>query len=790
MKALKTISLCVLAVQIVSGEVPRKPEDLGAHRARVSDRAEVEMLVDLLRGIADGERVEGIARKHVAPAFDTRSLLVPARADVTSTASELTIEGATATAVSATGRMQFQKTDGQWMLTSLEGNAGANVQAVTRSASEGPSVGRTFIQVPVSGEHGIDRLSKGITRSMLDRALLSAGGQTASYYAISYLSAAPFVRSTYLQFIVDREWNRILYGNMNHWIKAHTGVSGPASLAVGADGRLYVSESAGQKVSVLRIEGEESATTLVPLFSIGGLSEPTDVALNDGGTPLAPGDDVLYVLEQGENKIVKFSVGTTGATLVATFDGFDNPSALATGRWNGATNDLLYVVDKTGKHLQLFRDDGTVLTKIAELNGTVRQYFGNIETDHFGNVYLVESTVGQVLKYTSDLKYLDSDSGNDTFDAPGALDVPFGRITIEGEGTYWAGFDQLFALERWTESTGAQRRMLGLALKDIRFLPDANMSTLSSSFLLTDFGDVAIRVYDAEDLLVRTVYSGWMTSGRKTIPWDRRNMDGALVAPGTYRVEIEGSSPYREEATVSLTEFYLPLYYWQNCGSNIAPDDAMLVQGSAVQWGSAPSQTASEHATSVQYRFTGLNPESEYQIAAEYAAADGQQRLQDLSASGIPLHSPVAVSSTPHETGFLTVPKESYANGELLVSVNRRGEGTAVISQLWVKETGAGFEPHQLDGTLPTTFALEQNYPNPFNPSTVIRYALPVDARVSLTVYDITGREIATLVNEHKQAGSYEVSFDSRSGSMASGVYFYRVQAGTFSETKKMILLK
>jgi len=89
----------------------------------------------------------------------------------------------------------------------------------------------------------------------------------------------------------------------------------------------------------------------------------------------------------------------------------------------------------------------------------------------------------------------------------------------------------------------------------------------------------------------------------------------------------------------------------------------------------------------------------------------------------------------------------------------------------------------------PTQFALEQNYPNPFNPSTVISYQLPVAAgHVSLKVYDILGREVATLVNEQKAPGNYEVKFDG--SKLASGVYIYRIEAGKFSDTKKLLLIK
>ncbi|HMU44429.1 MAG TPA: T9SS type A sorting domain-containing protein [Ignavibacteriaceae bacterium] len=89
---------------------------------------------------------------------------------------------------------------------------------------------------------------------------------------------------------------------------------------------------------------------------------------------------------------------------------------------------------------------------------------------------------------------------------------------------------------------------------------------------------------------------------------------------------------------------------------------------------------------------------------------------------------------------------------------------------------------------IPTGFVLEQNYPNPFNPSTAIRFQVPNASFVNLKVYDVLGKEVATLVNEEKPVGNYEVNFNP--SNLASGIYFYTLQAGKFTETKKLILLK
>ncbi|HVN49615.1 MAG TPA: T9SS type A sorting domain-containing protein [Bacteroidota bacterium] len=88
----------------------------------------------------------------------------------------------------------------------------------------------------------------------------------------------------------------------------------------------------------------------------------------------------------------------------------------------------------------------------------------------------------------------------------------------------------------------------------------------------------------------------------------------------------------------------------------------------------------------------------------------------------------------------------------------------------------------------PKTAVVFQNYPNPFNPTTVIKYSVPVYSTVTLKVYDIVGREVATLVNETKNAGSYEATF--HASPFASGVYFYTLTAGKFQATKKLLLLK
>jgi hypothetical protein len=104
--------------------------------------------------------------------------------------------------------------------------------------------------------------------------------------------------------------------------------------------------------------------------------------------------------------------------------------------------------------------------------------------------------------------------------------------------------------------------------------------------------------------------------------------------------------------------------------------------------------------------------------------------------------------------------------------------------------SGSTIGINKISSEVPTRFRLEQNYPNPFNPKTKIKFDIAAKSvgQTFLSVYDIRGREIQTLVNEELNPGTYEVTFDGNN--FASGVYFYQLRTGDFVETKKLILLK
>lgn len=192
---------------------------------------------------------------------------------------------------------------------------------------------------------------------------------------------------------------------------------------------------------------------------------------------------------------------------------------------------------------------------------------------------------------------------------------------------------------------------------------------------------------------------------------------------------------------------------------------------------------------------------SDYNIIVNRLSNDGGNSNINLSqwqGLGYDTHSLIA---EPDDQIFV-----DHLNGNfhLLKSAQAVNAGTDLVNTIVFEDLdnisrpqGNGFDigcyeftnaASAVEEKLPETFNLFQNYPNPFNPSTKISWQSPVGSHQTLKVFDVLGNEIANLVDEYKPAGTYEVEFNAIK--LSSGVYFYKLQAGSFVETKKMILLR
>jgi hypothetical protein len=125
------------------------------------------------------------------------------------------------------------------------------------------------------------------------------------------------------------------------------------------------------------------------------------------------------------------------------------------------------------------------------------------------------------------------------------------------------------------------------------------------------------------------------------------------------------------------------------------------------------------------------------------------------------------------------------------VSISSTGGGLPEIGSSFLVDDlffGALTAVDDAGNAIPETYSLSQNYPNPFNPSTTIQYSIPHSGHVSLVVYDLLGSAVSVLVDDEQSAGSYRVNFDA--ASLPSGIYYYRLESGSFSQTRNLVLIR
>ncbi|MCX6138779.1 MAG: T9SS type A sorting domain-containing protein [Ignavibacteriales bacterium] len=172
------------------------------------------------------------------------------------------------------------------------------------------------------------------------------------------------------------------------------------------------------------------------------------------------------------------------------------------------------------------------------------------------------------------------------------------------------------------------------------------------------------------------------------------------------------------------------------------------------------------------------NTKVSYTGANQVVFGGTYQRLAIAGTGDFPLTAPATVKDT------LILTSGNLNNSVYQVTVYR----APVITGGTISRTPITTGVEELKSSLPEQYALQQNYPNPFNPATTIEYAVPQQSHVTLKIFDLLGREAAVLVNGRKESGGYSVQWNA--AAMPSGIYFYRLQAGSFTETKRMILMK
>lgn len=229
------------------------------------------------------------------------------------------------------------------------------------------------------------------------------------------------------------------------------------------------------------------------------------------------------------------------------------------------------------------------------------------------------------------------------------------------------------------------------------------------------------------------------------------------------------------------------------------PSPFVVQRDGYIQYGSEPFRTVDYDTTELVYHLSNLNPYKRDKLVLSFYQESGQDWKLKLWADQVSLGM-VHVPAGQEVVFEKWLPPNVYGDGEVTLRIVRERGDFAVLGKLLVYEYahgGGGGGPQSTEGALPiplpSVFALGQSYPNPMRDNAAIRYQLPVESRVSLKLYNVLGQVIRELASGKQKAGYYNAVWDGKDASgrlVSSGVYFYRLDAGGFTKTNKLVMVR
>lgn len=856
-----TLGVMILSMAMFGDNSQTSLESMGFSRAKINETALVELAVDQLRtsiktgnmaqlkAIISGDLQKSVSKgenaqlslnsgkenvifdsinSHLLPKIKlrtTRIALQDKRAVVYGNI-EVGSESTTTT------ELTFAKENDMWKLVS-DNELLTNLEAELRNATPEDDTEQSVIELyaddgaenrtialrAMSDEHSIQKLTKSVTQNKLNRNLFKNPYAGVLFSSVTQSDHAPFFTAQYVQLVTDPAWNRVVYGDYEGWVKAYRNgnseieaLKSPHGIDRDADGNIYIADTGNNRIVVLKLVGSEGETELNYQFSFGkdNLSLPYDVAWDDAGTPLRNSDDIIWVTDTGNHRILGYSLNEKSAEQKFSYgsngnaeDEFFEPTSIAVGKFNGAGNGQLYVGDAGNRRVAHLSVNTNNMQWLGSFANKEESQFTAVEVDHWGNVFVTDRSYREIIKLTPTLEPLTTIKGEaNALVDPANIHVIFGKVTIESENkTYWSGYDQAFSLEKWAENSGAERYHLGTDFANYNLALSEDLAHLYVNGTLTDNSEVSVAIVDAAtNSTVKQISMGWLIAGDKQVSWNRTDDLGLQVKPGQYKLQLTAESGYGGKILKESSNFYLPLYYNEDSGAD-KKQDAHLVQGTAnSEWGTAPFETIAKHPSEVIYRFTDLNPAIEYEFKADFFNKVGYDLKQSIHVNQTQVVQEAEIPAGFKSVNWTALPRETFSDGTVEIRFRKEaGEGDAMVSQLWLRESDFNAEntPDQktISASIPKEYTLRQNYPNPFNPTTNIEFGVPegIVNNVTLRIYNTLGQTVAVLMNGQLPPGRHTIVWNGRDNldrQVSSGVYFYQFKAGKHSEVKKMILMK
>ena len=438
----------------------------------------------------------------------------------------------------------------------------------------------TFDRSPLAPDLGLDALTRSVTRQQLGRDLFANPYATVAISNTDVYAKFPYVETRVFQIVSDSRWNRLVYGEQGKSLSAFDGagtafgsLSRPSGMAVDEENHLYVADAGNNRVLVFRVSTEFSSMELVPMFAIDGLRDPHGVAYADGGTPFVHGDDMLYVADTGQNRVLAFALSDAGARQVAALGElgsgrgrFAGPMAVAAGRSGGANTPDVYVADAhTRRIVHLTYRNGAFLW-VAD-----RQHDADVvtslDTDAWGNVYAAAPHQGVIRKFNAALEPVAELRG---VSAPRSFHLPFATVRDHRTGrAERTAVPNALSVDSWTDQSGVNLWSLGIDVNGFA-LDQAS----AAQFSLTDRADVTLELADAatgRSLWRRA--AGSMDAGQHSLALTTADLDAAASASDPV-LRLSAASSYRTGRTAVVVTHVLP------AGNTTLPKQAALLGNS------------------------------------------------------------------------------------------------------------------------------------------------------------------------------------------------------------------
>lgn len=401
------------------------------------------------------------------------------------------------------------------------------VAGVTLMATVSAHAG-TFSPAPIAPEYGLGQLTRGVARQLVGKDVFANPWATVTISNVDVYDRFPYVESRNFQIVSDPQWNRLVAGEVGKGLVGFDGkgtpagsLAGPRGMAVDEFNRLYVADTDNDRIVVLQVSTEFEQVTLTPLYTIGGLHGPYDVAYSDGGTPFTTGDDALLVADTGRNRVAAFALGNNSAREIAaegslgSGDGaFAGPLAIAVGRADGASTPDVFVADAhNGRIVRLRLESGSLHWVGSVPSGAT--VVTSLDTDHWGNVYAAAPQQGVVRKFNPALESVADLRG--AIARPRSFRVPFATIHDHRDGSaHRQGQPSALSLDQWSDQSGLVLWNLGLSIDALGVVGG---DAPAAHFMLTDPAAVSIEVRNAADGRVLSRRStGVLPAGVQDLP--------------------------------------------------------------------------------------------------------------------------------------------------------------------------------------------------------------------------------------------------------------------------------